>query len=118
MSLRLKRARDEVENNDGYRVLVDRLWPRGLSRDKAAIDLWLKDAAPTAELRQAFHDGSMQWPEFRRRYLAELKSHKTELRKLAVRAGREPVTLVFGSRDRQRNNAVVLKEYLHRLGAP
>lgn len=118
MPLALKRAYELPEEGDGYRVLADRLWPRGLSRDKARLDLWLKEPAPSDELRRAYHGGSLSWGEFRRQYLSELKQHKEELRELAERSRRERVTLVFSSKDIERNNAVVLKEYLQRLGAP
>lgn len=117
MPIALKRAYEPPEESDGYRVLADRLWPRGLSRDKAKIDLWLKESAPSDELRRAFHNGALNRGEFRRQYLSELKQHKEELRELAERSRHERVTLVFSSKDIEHNNAVVLKEYLHRLGA-
>ncbi|MDN3522585.1 DUF488 family protein [Halomonas ramblicola] len=103
-------------HEDGYRVLVDRLWPRGLAKAEARIDAWPKEAAPSDELRKAFHAGELGWGEFRRRYLAELKAHRETLRPLAERAAREPVTLVFASKDERHNNAVVLGQYLRMLG--
>lgn len=118
MSIRLKRVYEQPGDDDGCRVLADRLWPRGLRRDEAAIDFWIKEIAPSRELRRAFHDGTVNWGEFRRRYLSELKGHRETLRGLAERARRERITLLFGSRDPRHNNAVILKEYLHRLGAP
>jgi len=113
----LKRAYEPPAGSDGCRVLVDRIWPRGVARDKAAIDLWLKDIAPSTELRKGLHSDTVGWGEFRRAYLAELKQHREELRPLAEQARRGRVTLLFASRDERRNNAVVLKEYLERLGA-
>lgn len=117
MTTCLKRAYEPPSGRDGFRVLVDRIWPRGVSRDKAAIDQWLKDIAPSTALRQRLHNGAVGWGEFRRAYLAELKQHREALRPLAERARRGRVTLLFASRDEHHNNAVVLKEYLQRLGA-
>lgn len=115
MSLELKRAFDAANRNDGYRVLVDRLWPRGVSKGDARIDEWPKEAAPSDALRKAFHAGDYDWGEFRRRYLGELKEHRERLRPLAERALGERVTLVFAARDERHNNAVVLAEYLAML---
>ena len=116
MSVCLKRAYNPPSRSDGCRILVDRIWPRGVRRDTAAIDLWLKDIAPSTDLRKRLHSGAVSWGEFRRAYLAELKQHREELRPLAEQAGRGRVTLLFASRDERHNNAVVLKEYLQRLG--
>lgn len=115
MSITLKRAYDPPSSRDGYRVLVDRLWPRGVSKDDAKVDAWPKEVAPSDELRKAFHDGRLGWGEFRRRYLAELKAQRDVLRELAERAQKGSVTLIFSSKDEQRNNAVVLKQYLEML---
>lgn len=115
MSILLKRAYDEPDAGDGYRVLVDRLWPRGVARDAAHLDDWLKYAAPSEALRRAFHEGEVSWSQFRRLYLAELKAHREPLRPLAQRSRDEPVTLVFGARDADRNNAAVLRSYLRML---
>jgi uncharacterized protein YeaO (DUF488 family) len=108
----LKRAYEEATSDDGYRILVDRLWPRGVSKERAQLDDWLKEVAPSDELRNSFHAGEVGWDEFRERYLAELASHREELRALARRAANHRVTLVFSSRNTERNNAVVLKQYL------
>lgn len=116
MSIVLKRAYEEPAEDDGYRVLVDRIWPRGISREKAEIDEWLKEAAPSSDLRKWFHKDPSRWGEFRRRYLSELKEHRDKLRTLAERAERERVTLVFAARDTKHNNAVVVKQYLNMLG--
>ena len=98
-------------------MLVDRLWPRGLAKNDARLDDWLKDVAPSDELRRWFHADRSRWGEFRRRYLAELKQHREKLRPLARAARRGRVTLVYSAADRERNNAVVLKQYLEMLGA-
>ena len=116
MDIALKRAYDPPEKTDGYRVLVDRLWPRGVSKEQAKLDEWRKEIAPTDSLRKWFHHDAVRWGEFRRRYLAELKEHRTELRELAARSTRERVTLVYGAKDTERNQAVVLRQYLHMLG--
>jgi uncharacterized protein YeaO (DUF488 family) len=110
--VQLKRAYDPPGENDGRRVLVDRLWPRGVSKDKAAIDLWLKEVAPTSELRRWFGHRPERWPEFRTRYLDELRSNPAvdELRAISESG---PVTLVYGAKDREHNDAVVLAEFLN-----
>ena len=108
--IRLKRAYDPAGPEDGTRILVDRLWPRGLSRDQAKVDQWLKDVAPSAELRRWFGHDPAKWAEFRKRYEAELARNPSleELRDLIRRERR--VTLLFGARDVEHNNAVVLRE--------
>ncbi len=107
----IKRVYDRPDDGDGQRVLVDRLWPRGLSKARAAIDLWLKDISPSAELRTWFDHDVARWEDFRRRYAAELAASPAmaTLRALA-REGR--VTLVYGAKDTLHNNAVVLKDLL------
>lgn len=117
MPIALKRAYEEPTPQDGYRILVDRIWPRGVSKEEAELDEWLKEVAPSKELRRWFQHDASRWAEFRRRYLSELKSHRDELRGLARRARRQRVTLVFGAGDEEHNNAVVLKQYLRMLGA-
>jgi len=113
----LKRAYESAGPGDGYRVLVDRLWPRGVTKDRARFDLWMRDVAPSDGLRKWFHARPSEWAEFRRRYLAELRGHRDALRPLAERARRERVTLVFSATNEERNNAVVLRQYLRMLGA-
>ncbi len=113
MSFPVKRAYEHPSPSDGVRVLVDRLWPRGLSKAKAAIDLWLRAAAPSDALRKWYGHDPEKWPEFKRRYFAELDAKPEELAPLA-KLGRRRVTLVFGSREERLNNAVALKEYLER----
>lgn len=111
--LRLKRAYEAPSPDDGLRILVDRLWPRGLKKGAARIDHWLKEVAPSAELRRWFGHDPARWDEFRRRYAAELSADPSaleELRKLL--GGRGAATLVFSAHDADRNNAVALKEIL------
>jgi uncharacterized protein YeaO (DUF488 family) len=115
MPIALKRAYEPPAPEDGYRVLVDRLWPRGVPKGEAQLDEWMKDVAPSDELRRAYHSGALRWGEFRLRYLSELKSHRDTLRPLAQRARRERVTLIFSSRDEEHNNALVLRQYLQML---
>jgi uncharacterized protein YeaO (DUF488 family) len=108
----MKRAYEPAAPEDGRRVLVDRLWPRGVSKDKAAIDLWLKEIAPSTALRQWFGHDPARWEEFQHRYRAELDANGevvTQLRDV-IRAGK--TTLVYGAKDEAHNDAVVLAEYL------
>jgi len=109
--VRIKRAYEPVSDEDGQRVLIDRLWPRGISKDKAKLDQWLKDVAPSAALRKWFDHKPERWPEFQRRYRHELDTNPAmaELRSLAKK-GR--LTLVYGARDEAHNDAVVLAELL------
>lgn len=115
MAIKLKRVYDEPKKADGYRVLVDRMWPRGLSKDKACVDKWLKDAAPSDQLRTWFHEDRSRWAEFRKRYLSQLKEYREALKPLAKRSKRDRITLVYGSKDIEHNNAVVVKQYLEML---
>ncbi|MGH8455754.1 MAG: DUF488 domain-containing protein [Stenotrophobium sp.] len=112
MTVKLKRAYEPPEPGDGFRILVDRLWPRGVSKDAAKIGLWLKDIAPSAELRKWFGHEPEKWPEFRRRYFGELEQHAAELAQLKAQARKGTVTLVFAAKDEAHNNAVALSEYL------
>ena len=114
MKIRLKRAYDSPSKSDGTRILVDRLWPRGLTKANARIDLWLKEIAPSTELRKWFHREDADWKEFCRRYQTELKNHEAELESLRSKIREGPVTLVFSSRNREQNHAVILKEILER----
>ena len=108
--VRIKRAYAPAADDDGYRVLVDRLWPRGVSKDKAHLDTWMKEIAPSTELRRWFGHDPARWDEFERRYRAELdepeRRHLVEA--LAERATHGPVTLIYGARDTAHNEAVVL----------
>jgi len=110
--VRLKRVYDKPARTDGFRVLVDRLWPRGLKKEAAHLDVWLRDIAPSTELRKWYGHEPEKWPEFRKRYRAELRSHRTELDDLRLRASKEPVTLLYAAKDAHINHAVVLKELL------
>ena len=112
--LSIKRVYQPPGNEDGVRVLVDRLWPRGLSRERAQIDLWLKEIAPSDALRRRYHGNPAAWEEFKTAYYAELKQPPAQsaVRDLLDRLSREPVTLLFAARDETRNNAVALKEWL------
>jgi len=116
-TLQVKRVYDPPSNDDGIRVLVDRLWPRGLTKATAAVDLWLKDIAPSVTLRRWFnHDPSpSRWSEFTQRYHAELDHKKTAIAALAGAVRRGRVTLLFGARDPDHNNAVALFSYLDRV---
>lgn len=110
--IRIKRAYRPPERSDGLRILVDRLWPRGLSKEKARIDEWRKDLAPSDALRRWFGHDARKWREFKRRYRQELGSKSEELRELAGQARLGTITLLFASRDEKHNNALVLKEAL------
>ncbi len=112
MSLAIKRVYDPVSPEDGYRILVDRLWPQGLSKERAAVDLWLKTIAPSTELRQWFGHEPAKWPEFRKKYFAELATHTEELAQIRSEAKRRHVTLVYAARDTEYNDAVALLAYL------
>ena len=112
----LKRAYEPPEPGDGYRVLIDRLWPRGVRKETLALDAWLKDLAPSDELRRWFGHDPERWEEFRTRYRAELHDagKRILLSELAAHAKSGPVTLVYGAKDEEHNNAVVLREILGR----
>jgi uncharacterized protein YeaO (DUF488 family) len=108
----LKRAYEAPEPQDGFRVLVERLWPRGLKKEAAALDLWLKDVAPSPELRKWFSHDPPKWAEFCRRYWVELAAQPEAVRLLKEQLHQGRVTLVYGSKDEEHNAAVALKEYL------
>jgi uncharacterized protein YeaO (DUF488 family) len=111
--IKIKRVYEKAEAADGFRVLVDRLWPRGMKKEAAKIDLWMKDVAPSDELRKSFHHDAMKWPDFERKYQAELKKKGawiSELKRLEKEHG--TLTLLFGARDSEYNQAVVLAETL------
>jgi uncharacterized protein YeaO (DUF488 family) len=110
--VRLKRVYENPGRDDGLRVLVDRLWPRGLTRTQVGADLWLKEVAPTRELRRWFGHDPRRWKRFRHRYRAELARHPDALRVLKDLRRRGPVTLLFAARDEAHNHAVVLRETL------
>lgn len=114
--VKLKRAYDPPGADDGTRILVDRLWPRGLAKEKARIDLWLRDLSPSNTLRKRFHGHPDDWDEFRKAYAAELAEPDAQaaVQVLRDRVKDGPVTLVFAARDEAHNNAVALKEWLDR----
>lgn len=114
MAFVIKRVYEPASPDDGYRVLVDRLWPRGVSKERARLDEWLRDVAPSASLRRWFGHDPARWDEFRRRYAAELASHADLLDALRRRARRGRVTLLFGARDTEHNDAVALRDILTR----
>ena len=118
--LRLKRAYEPVSRADGMRVLVERLWPRGVSKAELHLDGWLKDVAPSTELRRWFSHDPERWAKFRTLYLRELDSKPDAWRAILSAAGRGRVTLVYSSHDKEHNNAVALKDYLQtkRRGRP
>ena len=110
--LRLKRAYEPAEPTDGVRILVDRLWPRGVSKAKAALDEWIKEIAPSAELRKWFGHDPARWAEFQRRYRAELRGQSVALDRIHELARTRVVTLVYSAHDEQHNDAVVLRALL------
>ncbi|MEP6899996.1 MAG: DUF488 domain-containing protein [Rhodanobacter sp.] len=112
MSLVVKRVYEPPAKADGYRVLIDRLWPRGLTKETAALDAWAKELAPSTALRQWFAHEAARWDGFRHRYAAELDAGAEHWRPLAERATRHPVTLLYAAHDEEHNNAVALKTYL------
>jgi uncharacterized protein YeaO (DUF488 family) len=115
MRIRCKRVYEPADPGDGVRVLVDRLWPRGVAKDRAGIDAWAKDLAPSEDLRRWFDHRQERYAEFRRRYLAELANRRAELASLLPDADDDELTLLFAARDESRNNAVVLAEALRSL---
>jgi uncharacterized protein YeaO (DUF488 family) len=117
LHLQIKRVYEPADDDDGLRVLVDRLWPRGISKDKARIDLWLKEVAPSNELRRRFHGHPDKWKDFVAAYGRELKQEPAQSAAVALRArmADEPVTLLYAARDEEHNNAIALKGWLEQL---
>ena len=112
--IKLKRVYEEETPDDGVRYLIERLWPRGIRKESLHIDAWLKDAGPSTELRKWFSHDPEKWPEFRRRYSAELNHAKDAWAPIREAAERGTVTLLYSSHDTEHNNAVALKEYIER----
>jgi uncharacterized protein YeaO (DUF488 family) len=108
--IKLKRAYEQPSKNDGLRILVERLWPRGLTKQKASIDLWLKDLAPSPELREWYGHDPARWPEFRKRYRGELTSQGSAVQLLKFVSDGQQVTFVYAAKDEERNSATLLKE--------
>jgi uncharacterized protein YeaO (DUF488 family) len=112
MDVRSKRVYDPAEPGDGYRVLIDHVWPRGVSRERAKLDEWARELAPSDELRKWFDHVPERFEEFRFRYRDELNDHREQVDELRRRARKGPLTIVYAARDREHNNAVVLAELL------
>lgn len=114
MSISLKRAYDPASESDGFRILVERLWPRGVSKEKAKIDFWSKDTAPSTELRRWFGHDPDKWAEFKCRYFRELRERRESLEPIVERIGKGPVTFIFASKEERFNAAVALREFVER----
>jgi uncharacterized protein YeaO (DUF488 family) len=114
LDIRLKRAHEPMASTDGYRVLIDRLWPRGISRERARLDAWEKELAPSTKLRRWFGHEPKRFEEFRRRYMEELRDQRARLTTLRRRARAGTLTLVYAAHDTEHNDAVVLAEVLRR----
>ncbi len=110
----IKRVYDGYKRGDGFRILVDRLWPRGESKEKAHIDLWLKEIAPSTELRKWFGHDPKKWADFKKKYHAELKDKNDLIKQIIDEAKKRHVTLVYGAKDEEHNQAVALLEYLNK----
>lgn len=115
MNIKIKRVYEQQDKKDGERILVDRLWPRGLTKEKAGVDLWLKEIAPSTELRKWFDHDPAKWKRFRGRYETEIR-HKDDLIKVLKQKAREgTITFIYGARDEKHNEALVLKQFLERI---
>jgi len=112
MAIKLKRVYEKPDDNDGIRVLVERLWPRGLSKEKAKVDIWLKNAAPSTELRKWFSHDEGKWKEFKKRYYLELDQNPQALKTIIDLPSSANITFVFASKEENLNNAVALKDYI------
>jgi uncharacterized protein YeaO (DUF488 family) len=109
VKINIKRVYEETDPADGVRILVDRLWPRGISKEKARIDFWVRQLAPSNELRKWYGHDPEKWPEFQKRYFAEIKAHPEELAELLEKVKKGPVTFLFASKEEKLNNAHALK---------
>lgn len=114
MKIRLKRVYDPPAKSDGLRLLVERLWPRGMTKEAAVIDQWMKEIAPSPALRQWYAHEPEKWPEFQRRYAAELSANKDAVAALRALCASGPVTFVYAAKDEERNSAALLKSFLER----
>jgi uncharacterized protein YeaO (DUF488 family) len=110
MEIRIKRIYEQPDSHDGRRILVDRLWPRGLTKEKANVDVWLKDIAPSSALRKWFGHDQGKWEEFKERYIIELKGNTEQTRLLKQEMDKGIVTLVYGAKDKEHNQAVVIQQ--------
>ena len=113
LDVRAKRIYDPPDDSDGYRILIDHIWPRGVSRERAGLDEWARELAPSAQLRKWFDHRPERFPEFRARYRDELIAHAERVDALRLRATHGRVTVLYAARDREHNNAVALLGYLH-----
>lgn len=111
----IKRVYDKPNDDDGARVLIDKLWPRGIRKDALLIDAWYKSVTPSSSLRKWFHEDMSRWPAFRNAYLHELSQHKENVRELLSEQKDGKLTLLYAAKDENRNHALVLKEYLEKL---
>ena len=118
MILKIKRVYEKYSEEDGYRVLVDRLWPRGISKEKAGVDLWLKEIAPSNELRKWFNHEPAKWELFKKKYFKELSSNTEALIPLIEKTSKTDVTLLYSSKEERYNNAAALKEYIENYISP
>lgn len=116
MPIKLKRVYENPAKSDGLRILVERLWPRGMTKEAAVIDRWMKEVAPSPALRQWYAHDPDKWPEFRRRYRAELAANKAAVEDLRALIGKGPATFIYAARDAERNSAVVLKSFIETRG--
>ncbi len=114
MKINLKRVYNSTSPKDGHRILVDRIWPRGISKETAQIDEWLKDIAPSNELRKWFNHDPDKWDEFKKRYFAELKDNKEQLENIYSIAKKHHITFVYSAKNEKFNNAVALKEFIEK----
>ena len=114
MNIKIKRVYEHPEKDDGMRILVDRLWPRGLTKKKASVDLWLKDIAPSTELRKWFAHDPDKWKRFRGRYQTEIRNNHDLIKVIKRKAREGTITLIYGARDEKHNEALVLKQFLEK----
>jgi uncharacterized protein YeaO (DUF488 family) len=110
--IKLKRIYEKYKKSDGYRILVDRLWPRGVSKEKAALDLWLKEIAPSNALRKWFSHDLQKWPEFKKRYIEELRDNHRVVSQLDAFVRKRTVTLLYAAKDKDHNEAVVIRDFV------
>ena len=115
-TIKLVRAYELTENDTGYRVLVDRMWPRGVKKEDLQLDAWLKELAPSATLRTWFNHRAERWSEFRERYHTELKAKADDIEQLLSAAGRKQIVLIYAAKDIEHNNAVALRDFLKQSG--
>ena len=118
MTLYVKRVYEKPSADDGSRILVDRLWPRGIKREDAKIDLWLKEIAPSTELRKWFNHDPGKWEEFKQKYFEELKSNAAAVGQILELSGNKTVTILYSAKEERFNNAVALKEYIEHYISP